>query len=189
LLEEAEEETPQAAESEAAQAAPPAEEPPPKPSVNLRNPLAVRVGFLAAAVIQLALMAAALAKVVQLLPLVLGAGGAYAVYLFARRSGYGISVLEGARLGWIVGVFTFVISTVLFTAGLLASGNGIVAMMEESLKTTGIDAASAEKALELLREPQYLGFFVLLMLGFNFLLVTVVCSLGGALGARLSRRE
>ncbi|MBE0657290.1 MAG: zinc ribbon domain-containing protein [Bryobacteraceae bacterium] len=156
--------------------------------VSFRSPLAVRVGFLAASIVQLVLMLVAMAHTVQLLPLVLAAGGAYAVVLFSRRSGRTLSVMEGARMGWISGVFSFVISTVLFTAGLLLSGKGLVPMFEENLKTAGLDSANTGKALDMIRDPNVLVIFVVLMLIFNFLLVAVVSSLGGALGARLTRR-
>lgn len=156
--------------------------------VSFRSPLAVRVGFLAASIVQLVLMLVAMAHTVQLLPLVLAAGGAYAVVLFSRRSGRTLSVMEGARMGWISGVFSFVISTVLFTAGLLISGKGLVPMFEENLKTAGLDSANTGKAMEMIRDPNVLVIFVVLMLIFNFLLVAVVSSLGGALGARLTRR-
>jgi hypothetical protein len=96
--------------------------------------------------------------------------------------------MEGARMGWISGVFSFVISTVLFTAGLLISGKGLVPMFEENLKTAGLDSANTGKAMEMIRDPNVLVIFVVLMLIFNFLLVAVVSSLGGALGARLTRR-
>ncbi|MBA3973695.1 MAG: hypothetical protein C0504_05680 [Candidatus Solibacter sp.] len=156
--------------------------------VSFRSPLAVRVGFLAAAIVQLVLMLIAMAHAVQLLPVVLAAGGAYAVVLFSRRSGRTLSVMEGARMGWISGVFSFVISTVLFTAGLLMSGKGLVPMFEENLKSAGLDPANAAKAIEMIRDPNVLVIFVVLMLIFNFLLVAVVSSLGGALGARFTRR-
>jgi hypothetical protein len=162
---------------------------PPPAEVSFRNGVAVRAGFLAAALIQLVLMITALTHLALLLPLVLCFGGAYSVFLFRRRSGRGVSVMEGARLGWITGVFSFVISTVLFTAGLLASGRGLAAMMQESMNGAGVDAATVTKALDLLRQPQYVGIFVILMLAFNFVMVTVVCSLGGAVGARFTARE
>ncbi len=161
---------------------------PPMIEVSFRSALAVRVGFLAASIVQLVLMLVAMAHIVQLLPLVLAAGGAYAVVLFSRRAGRVPSIMEGARMGWITGVFSFAISTVLFTAGLVISGKGIVPIFEENLKTAGLDSASSNKALELIRDPQVLILFVVLMLVFNFLLVCVVSSLGGALGARLTRR-
>lgn len=161
---------------------------PPVIEVSFRSSLAVRVGFLAASIVQLVLMLIAMAHVVQLLPVVLAAGGAYAVVLFSRRGGRILSIMEGARMGWITGVFSFVISTVLFTAGLVISGKGIVPIFEENLKTAGLDSASSNKALELIRDPQVLAIFVVMMLVFNFLLVCVLSSLGGALGARLTRR-
>jgi hypothetical protein len=156
--------------------------------VSFSSPLAVRVGFLAASVVQLLVMLIAMIQIVAALPLVLAGGGAYAVVLFCRRSGRILSIPEGARMGWIAGVFGFVISTVLSTAGLLASGRGIVSLIEENLKSARLDSATSAKALELIRDPQVLVIFIVLMLLFNFLLVAAVSSLGGALGARLTRR-
>jgi hypothetical protein len=156
--------------------------------VSFRSPLAVRVGFLAAAIVQLALMLITMVHMVPLLPVIVAGGGAYAVLLFCRRGGRVLSITEGARMGWIAGVFGFVISTVLFTAGLVVSGKGVVPLFEENLKTAGLDSASTTKAMEMIRDPQVLGLFLVLMLVFNFLLISVVSSLGGALGARLTRR-
>lgn len=156
--------------------------------VSFSSPLAVRVGFLTASLVQLVVMLIAMVHAVPLLPLVLAAGGAYAVVLFCRRSGRTLSITEGARMGWISGVFGFVISTVLSTAGLVASGRGIVNLLEENLKTARLDSDTTAKAMELIRDPQILVVFIVLMLLFNFLLVAVVSSLGGALGARLTRR-
>jgi len=156
--------------------------------VSFSSPLAVRVGFLTASLVQLVVMLIAMIHAVPLLPFVLAAGGAYAVVLFCRRSGRTLSITEGARMGWISGVFGFVISTVLSTAGLVASGRGIVNLLEENLKTARLDSDTTAKAMELIRDPQILVVFIVLMLLFNFLLVAVVSSLGGALGARLTRR-
>jgi len=160
----------------------------PPADVSFRSPLAVRTGFLAASLVQLAIMLIAMVHMVQLLPIVLAAGGAYAVVLFCRRSGRILSVTEGARMGWIAGVFGFVISTVLFTAGLVASGRGFVSLIQENLKAAQLDSEATTRALELIGTPQILAVFIVLMLLFNFLLVAVVSSLGGALGARLTRR-
>jgi len=160
----------------------------PLADVSFRSPLAVRTGFLAASLVQLAIMLIAMVHLVQLLPLVLAAGGAYSVVLFCRRSGRILSVTEGARMGWIAGVFGFVISTVLFTAALVASGRSFVNLVQENLKAAQLDSEATSKALELISNPQVLAGFIVLMLLFNFLLVAVVSSLGGALGARLARR-
>lgn len=156
--------------------------------VSFGSPLAVRAGFLAASVVQLVVMLLAVVQAVVLLPFVLAAGGAYAVVLFCRRSGRILSVTEGARMGWIAGVFSFVISTVLSTAGLVVSGRGFASLLEESMKTARLDSDATAKAIDLIRDPQVLIVFIVLMLLVNFLLVAVVSSLGGALGARLTRR-
>jgi hypothetical protein len=72
------------------------------------------------------LLAGALAFLLGLLPapflgrviLLLGAGF-FSVYLYQRRSGQDLSIGNGARMGWISGLFCFVIVTVLFTINLV----------------------------------------------------------------------
>jgi len=44
------------------------------------------------------------------------AGGFLTVFLYKRRTGQRISMLNGAHLGWICGVFAFVIVTIMLTS-------------------------------------------------------------------------
>ena len=110
--------------------------PPALPEIGFQNKLAVRIGALLAGPIYL------LINFLALLPggflfvfLGLFASGFLSVLLYKQRTGTGISVISGARLGWICGVFVFVIARVLltFVAAVIASGD-LAQIMQEQLK-------------------------------------------------------
>jgi len=168
---------------------PPAAEPAPAP---FQNQTAVRVGFLAAVLVQLASILSAMAGASLLMPLLLIGGGFYAAVLYMRRTGEPLSAVEGARVGWITGIFTFVIATVFFTAGmaLLSASGELVKAYEESLSRMNLPADSLERLRQLLADPKTFALTVIAGLVFQFLFLTIFCSLGGVLGARLrSRRQ
>ncbi len=101
----------------------PAATPPKTPGVSFRNPGAVRAGMLVAAVVCL-LQSVPLPSLVQpiwLMVLLLG-GGFLSVYMYHRRTGAEISVISGARLGWMTGVFVFLVTLVLFTITIVDLG-------------------------------------------------------------------
>ncbi len=148
---------------------------------------AVRVGFLAAVLVQLASILSALAGASLLMPLLLIGGGFYAAVLYMRRTGEPLTAAEGARVGWITGIFTFVIATVFFTAGmaLLSSSGELMKAYEESLSRMNLPADSAERLRQLMADPKTFAMTMIAGLVFQFLFLTIFCSLGGALGARL----
>lgn len=166
--------------------------PPPPPVLEAQAPsfqsnTAVRVGFLAAVLVQLASILSAIAGASLLMPLLLIGGGFYAAVLYMRRTGAPLSAVEGARVGWITGIFTFVIATVFFTAGmaLLSASGELVKAYEESLARMNLPTDSAERLRRLLAEPKTFALTVIAGLAFQFLFLTIFCSLGGVLGARL----
>jgi len=165
-------------------AVPPAE----PPVINFHNGTAVRVGFLAAALVQLVSTLSAAAGASLLMPLVLLGGGFYAVVLYIRRTGTGLSVLNGARMGWITGIFSFVIMTVFFTAGIaiLAGSDQLLKAYKESAQSLGLPADAADQIQKVLADPGAFALSIGIGLAFQFLLLTALCSMGGALGARFS---
>lgn len=176
----------------------PANEPPPLPAAAepapapFQNQTAVRVGFLAAVLVQLASILSAMAGASLLMPLLLIGGGFYAAVLYMRRTGEPLSAVEGARVGWITGIFTFVIATVFFTAGmaLLSASGELMKAYEESLARMNLPTDSVERLRQLLADPKTFALTVIAGLVFQFLFLTIFCSLGGVLGARLrSRRQ
>jgi hypothetical protein len=159
--------------------------PAPGPEIHLRNALTVRVAMLGAG---FQLVAGALLSVGgpllgQAAPLL---AGGFACYLFQRRSGFRLSVLEGARLGWMTGIMCFVLAVILITIVMsAASSESFMETVRQSSGAAGMQG-EALKALERLQsEPSQL----LLLIPYQFLMLTLLASVGGALGAKLLSRD
>jgi hypothetical protein len=157
------------------------------PEIGFRNSLAVRVGFLAGSLAFL-LSSLPLHPAIRLV-LLLGAG-AFSVFLYRRRSGHAVEVRSGARMGWITGLFCFVIFMVLFTASfaalaVLMRDGGMTALYREQLTAMGMSQETIKQAMEVFQSPmQLVGMLVWL-----FVTSTFVPALGGALGARLFHKR
>jgi hypothetical protein len=183
--------------SETAQIIPPpaSSQPPVIADINFRNGLAVRVCLLAATLVYLLMSLTSRvsgAPFSLVLPFLMTAvGGAYAVYLYGRRSGQPITVRTGARVGWMTGVFAFVISTVLFTlAMILISGQGGLAeLYKQSMSGMGVPSDSVERFQRLLDSPALVVMVLLVGLGFQFMTMSILGSVGGALWAKLFDRN
>ena len=82
--------------------------------IGFHNGLAVRIGFIAA-------MGAVMVSLFPIpfpwvrLPLAFVLAGFLAVFLYSRRTGQTLSIRSGARMGWITGIFSFTLVTILFT--------------------------------------------------------------------------
>jgi hypothetical protein len=113
------------------------------------------------------------------------AAGFLAVFLYRRRTGQRLSILHGAHLGWISGLFGFLITTVLLTLIVMAlSDPAILAAMKEQLKASPA-APDVNQVIETLRSPS--GIFIALIVSFT--LFTVLPAFGGALGAKFLDRD
>jgi hypothetical protein len=170
----------------------PAADTPPQPAVansvatiGFRNPIAVRA----------ALVASALATLAGLLPLpglfhslwqllTITAAGFAAVYLYQRRTGAYLSIRGGLQIGWMTGLFCFVVTIVMLTL-LLA----VVASLGESgLKQLTAESGRpeiAEAFSGMLTNPAMLIF----ALAGAFFLMTILASAGGALGSKVLDKE
>lgn len=173
LIEEAESETvaPQPQPQAIVAAAAPA-------PIDFHNRTAVRVGFLTAM-----LASFLISLLVYACPLWLVAGGFLCVYMYQRRTGQLLTVGNGARMGWITGLFSFTIFTVLFTFSFVMQVRS-----GELLKNLGdmpFLQGSAEQLRELFSNPFYLAFNMLLSLAVLFVVFTSLSVAGGALGAKL----
>jgi hypothetical protein len=168
--------------------------PPPIPVVVLQPPVisfhngpAVRIalgmGFLAF----LCLLVVGQFSLPQVLIFVwLAAAGFLAVYLYKRSTGQRLSVMNGARLGWISGIFGFVIVTIILTMFVIAlSEPSVVTALREQIKTRGIPEANLDQMIEALHSPSG----VTSVLGLFFLLFTILPAFGGAVGAKLLDRD
>lgn len=168
--------------------------PPPAPApVSFRNQAAVRVAFFSASVTTVlsSLPLPSPMALVLFLVWLLGAG-VFSVYLYRRRTGESLPVGGGARLGWMTGVFSFAISTLLFTISmLLLSGHteGLSTLLREQLNQKGLPKEMVEQAIEVLLSPVGFALAVLFSLILRFASFAGLSALGGALGARfLSKR-
>ncbi len=116
----------------------------------------------------------------------LAAAGFLAVFLYRRSTGQRLSVMNGARLGWISGIFGFVIVTIILTMFVIAlSEPSVVATLREQIKTRGIPQANLDQTIEALHSPSGITS----VLGLFFLLFTILPAFGGAVGAKLLDRD
>ncbi len=153
----------------------------PLTEISLQNGLAVRVSLIASGLAVLLLGIAGVTgdsglQTIASLLLALGSGF-FAVYLYRMRSGKPVSVLSGARLGWITGVFSFLILLVMITIVFLAlSDPAFKGAMQKEMEKAG-----RPSELQVLDKPAEL------VLGFATIFVTLamMSSVGGAMGAKV----
>jgi hypothetical protein len=154
------------------------------------------IGFHNGPAVRIALMTGVLSVVLSMvlgqlrIPGAFGPGmvvaGFLTVYLYRRRTGQKLSVLHGAHLGWISGIFGFAIVTVLMTVVvMLLSDPAIVAAIREQLKVAPGREADVNQVLEMVRNPSGIFFGLLVF----FLLFTVLPAFGGAIGAKFLDRD
>lgn len=158
---------------------PPPAEPPP---ISFRNATAVRVALATGIpVFLLSAFAGPLALGVPVL------GGFFAVYLYRRRTGQKITVLAGARLGWISGIIVFAILTVLLTLMvlMLSQPDLLQNMKDQMARMSSISQEEVARRIELLRTPSSLALALL----DAFLSYTLLTALGGAVGAKILNRS
>jgi uncharacterized membrane protein YvbJ len=156
--------------------------PPPPPAINLRNGIAVR-SALAACV--LTVLLAFLLNPLGLSILAMVIGGFVAVLLYRRRTGQPLSVWSGMRLGWISGVFAFILvmlATTLLVA-VLSDATVAAQLREQMIKT--YPAEEVAKLFETLQSPAKVGLLLL----DAFVSSTLLMGLGAAAGAKFLDRR
>jgi hypothetical protein len=156
--------------------------PPVPPTIDFRNPVAVRVGFLAAL---LANLLNALPYLILGCPLWLLAAGFLCVYLYNRRTGQSLSVRSGARMGWITGVFSFVIFTVFFTFSFIMAVRSGTLVNREQLSQIPFLQGNLDQVIELMQSPVGLALNLTFSLIILFVLFILFATAGGALAARV----
>jgi hypothetical protein len=155
----------------------------PIPEVGFGNPQAVRIGLVVAL---LSFFASALSGGIVVLPFVwLVGAGFLSVYWYRRRTGQSLSVGSGARMGWMTGLFAFVILLILLIFLVLAvSDPGIASKLMAEMRARGADV-SGDTMMEAFRSPGGIMQIVLV----SFVVFTLFPTLGGVLGATLLRRS
>lgn len=157
---------------------------PAPPEIGFANSLALRVCLLAASITVF------ISNLLGLLPgdlrafgsiALLGSSGVLAVFLYLRRGGGPVTVIGGARLGWITGVFCFVILLVLFTIGvLLSDGKSISAVLEQVAAEQQMDGELKRIISDRDSTIAMVSFSMLIV----FVTMSMMASVGGALGAK-----
>ena len=117
----------------------------------------------------------------------LAGGGFYAVYLYRRRTGVHLNARGGARVGWLTGLFGFIINLVLLTLLMLAvtSLGGIDAVLDESKSGFHVPPEFRKQMHELLSST---GLLLALVLS-SFVTATMAASIGGMLGAKVLEKD
>jgi hypothetical protein len=161
--------------------------PPPPAPIGFHNGLAVRIALLAG--VALIVVFAVTGQLAPLRPFALFspiAAGFLAVFWYQRRSGQRLSPVSGARLGWICGIFGFAIMTILLTLiVVMLSEPAVLSSMRDQLRDRGMSEADVNQFLDLIRNPSG----IIVSLGTFLLLFTVLPAFGGAVGAKLLRRD
>lgn len=147
----------------------------PLPAPGFKNPVAVRTGLSMAALAVLLIWI----PLVNLLAMFLL--GALSAFLYKRRTGEPLTIGHGARMGWMTGVFSFMVWAVLFTVTFAAMSftGGSMNEYREQLKNWPAQAESVQQFLDMLQNPKGIATILLL----TFITITGLCTAGGALGA------
>lgn len=161
---------------------------PVSPPINFSNPAAVRV----------AVLCASMSAVLNFLPLislgcclwVTGAGFLSAV-LYGRRAGVLLSAGEGARLGWLTGLLTFVMTLVLTALNfvVLRSGIGVREALRRSLERVSAQDQVTQQVVDFLSSPAGIAILVLAYIVLAFVFIISLCIAGAALGAKVMEKE
>ncbi len=125
-------------------------EPPP---IGLRNGLAIRIALSSCALSSLlAIVSGGNFGMPPFLAMLWFVGaGFFAVFLYRMRTGRNMSLLSGAALGWIAGLFLFILVLAVFAAQMsLPTGWN---ELRESLKAQQKSDAEINQMIEVLRSP------------------------------------
>jgi len=90
-------------------------------------------------------------------------------------------------MGWITGLLGSTITSVLFTVSMvsLTSGGGFASVYQAQVRKMSGNDPNVQEALKMLESPSGMALFVIIALVFLFLIITFLCTAGGALGAKL----
>ena len=155
--------------------------------ISFHNRLAVRIGFIAALAAVFVFLVPLPFPFLRLL-IAFVAGGFFAVFLYSRRTGQMLSIGSGARMGWITGIFSFTMLSVLFAVVMVKISNdgGLAKYLLSQLPAND---ARSESVAQAFNDPAMLVVLVLLSLGMLFIVLTALPIIGGALGAKVLEKE
>lgn len=146
------------------------------PPINLRNRHAVRAALLGGTA---AFFVSAPLGAFGLIGMVLG--GVLAVWVYKRGSGQTLSMANGLRLGWITGVFLFVLALVSLTMTVALEPSYFDHLRDDIAKRSALPEAEVKQLTQILFSPLGIGVLLVGM----FFTSTLPPALGGAVGAKL----
>lgn len=157
----------------------------PVPGVSFRNPIAVRAAVIAAALATLGGLIPLPGLFHTLWQLIMIVGGGFAaVWFYQRRTGDYLSVRGGLQIGWMTGLFAFVVMMVMLTLVFAL----FAAVGESGMKQLSIESGRpeiAEAFQGIISNPAMLIFALVSW----FFAVTMLASAGGALGSKVLEKE
>ena len=164
-------------------------EPPPlapvaPPRIGFHNALAVRVALATAALGLLGSMLVGQLPGLQMVAILCPmASGFLAVHIYRRKSGQQLTLASGAHLGWISGLFGFLITVLLLTAFavMLTSPELSDAVREQATRTK----PEMAQAIREFQTPEGIAR----ALAGSFILLTALPTFGATLGAKLLHRD
>lgn len=166
---------------------------PPVP-IGFQNSNAVSVAMTIAGLAMLVSIFAPLPVFLQFIwrTFVLIVAGFVAVYLYHRRTGEFLTLRGGVRLGWLTGIFSFLIAFVIGVAGVLAESStkgGLTAIWKSQIDRVALSRAEADQVMRVLESPIGIGAILFMGVAFIFVMSTALPMLGGALGAKVLEKE
>ena len=152
--------------------------------MSFANPVVLRIAFAAAT------LSIVLDSMLSVLFILWAMGAGFlAVWMYRRRTGLPVSVSSGAKLGWITGVFSFVISTIMVTAAVVLSGEKLAESMRKQATVMWSHDPNYQQILSTFENPATFATAIIFALLFFFVLLSVASVAGGALGARFSNKQ
>ena len=122
---------------------------------------------------------------------ILVAGGFLSVVFYRRWTGQVMTIKSGARIGWITGIFAFVLTLLVLTMAMVAiSSNGdLITAWSEQMRQTGGNDPGVEQAVEVMKQPTSFALLILLVIAVLFGVTTILPSLGGILAAKVFKKD
>jgi len=183
-----------AAEDDAPQATPAVEAPAPvvpapvaevRHEINFHNRLAVRTAMLMAMAVSMMLFMP-FGGVLRMLAsvFVLPAAGFGAVYLYCKKTGASLTIGSGARMGWLTGLFVFLITLVMLVLMVVAlMSDEVRESVRQQVNAAGGDL-NFDEFIEGIQSPRLFGALVVL-----FLFLTALPVVGGVVGATVLKKD
>lgn len=160
--------------------------------INFHNQPAVVVALLAAlcywvsSFIPLPVMLAVPWRILALL-----ACGFLAVVLYGRKTGQTLSVRNGARMGWLMGIFCFAMGAVFMAISMVAlsSQGNFWDIYRKMLIESGQQTHDVDQAMQALQDPAVAAMGILLIMGVVFFFFVLLPAIGGMLGAKVLEKD